>query len=260
MKLRFALILLCLLLVASVFAGCGNSKNEKPIEPNTKGTFTDMTDIESSVSTPDESGADADNIEGFTPEKTAQGVTEQMSIEDTSLVISAFGSYTGRFVEDGTDESVENISALVVRNAGEKPVQVANVTLTNESIEYNFVISTLPAGCSVLVLETDRKACNDKLSECTVSAEVAQCESLSTEQDRVKVTFDGTSLHLKNLTDRNFRAVYVRYKNYTAGNVYLGGITYNATFNNVEANSESVYESSHFYTGGSQVLMVQIVE
>jgi len=28
----------------------------------------------------------------------------------------------------------------------------------------------------------------------------------------------------------------------------------------VEANSESVYESSHFYTGGSQVLMVQIVE
>ena len=260
MKSRVSAILLCVLLAMSFFAGCSKDKNEETYQKTTMGTFTDMTDIESSVSTPDESGADVNNIDGFTPEKTAEDEMIQGNIQDTSLVISAFGSYTGRFVEDGTDEGVENIGALVVKNAGEKPVQYATVILTDADAEYNFVISTLPAGCSALVLESDRKICGGKLSECTVSAEVTECDTLSTEQDRVKVTFDGTALHLKNLTDMDFRAVYVRYKNYTAGNVYLGGITYNATFDNVSANSEGVYESGHFYTGGSQVLMIQIVE
>ncbi|MBQ8001488.1 MAG: hypothetical protein IJ298_09905 [Ruminococcus sp.] len=265
MKFRLTAIILCILLVLSTFAGCKGAQSDNNTADTytiPSGAVTDITNIDSSVSTPDESGADVNNIEGFTPELFSNGEAAQVAILDTPVMVEAMGSYTGRFVEDGSDEAVENICAVVVKNIGGKPLQYATITLTaQDSTQYTFVLSTLPAGCSALVLETEKKVCGDTpLYECEASVDYTECEQLYTEDDRVKVTFDGELLHLENLTDTDFRAVYVRYKNYTAGNVYLGGITYNASFDNVAANSIYEYESAHFYPGGSQVLMVQIIE
>ncbi len=264
MKYRLTALLLCVLLVSCVFAGCKSAdtdNNDNMSDTIPSGAVTDITNIESSVSTPDEKAADVKNIEGFAPEVTSNGDIASASVTDMPVIVSAMGSYTGKFVEDGSDEAVENICAVVIKNTGDKPIQYATVTLTAEdSIQYTFVLSTLPAGCSALVLETEKKACTSELQTCSVSAEVTECEQLSIQEDKVKVTFDGELLHLENLTDTDFRAVYVRYKNYTAGNVYTGGITYNASFDNVCAGESYEYDSAHFYTGGSQVLMVQIVE
>lgn len=264
MKYRLTALLLCVLFVCCFFAGCKNADtNSTDTQSDTipYGAVTDITNIDSSVATPDESKADIINIDGFTPELNAKGEFVQTALSDAPIMLEAMGNYTGKFVEDGSDEAVENVCAVVVKNMGDKPIQYATVTLTNEETDYTFVLSTLPAGCSALVLETEKKSCDlAPLADCEVTADYTECEQLYTEDDRVKVTFDGELLHLENLTDTDFRAVYVRYKNYTAGNVYMGGITYNATFDNVLAKDSSEYDSAHFYTGGSQVLMVQIVE
>ena len=264
MKYRLTAFLLCMLLVLCTFAGCKSAQTDS--EETTaytipSGAVTDITHVDSSVSTPDEKGADVNNIEGFTPEVTPDGQIAGCTFTDVPLVVSAMGSYSGKYVEDGTDDAVENICALIVKNTSDKPIQYATVTLTGEeNAEYTFVLSTLPAGCSALVLETERKAYEQGLYSLQPSAEVTECEELSICEDKVKITFDGEYLHLENLTDTDFRAIYVRYKNYTSGNVYTGGITYNASFDNVQAKESYEYESAHFYTGGSQVLMVQIVE
>lgn len=264
MKYRLIAFLLCILLVSCIFAGCKSADaDNKDANSDTipSGAVTDITNVESSVSTPDEKGADVKNIEGFTPEYTSKGNVAATAITDLPVVISAMGSYTGKYIEDGSDETVENICAVIIKNTGDKAIQYATVILSAEdSTQYTFVLSTLPAGCSALVLETEKKSYTSELQKCTATAELTECEELSTETDKVKVTFDGRLLHLENLTDTDFRAVYVRYKNYTAGNVYLGGITYNASFDNVAAGESYEYDSAHFYTGGSQVLMVQIVE
>lgn len=263
MKYRLTALLLCALFLAAVLWGCGDTADSTQTQPDTipSGAVTDVTNVESSVSTPDESGADIASIEGFTPEYTPNGELSALAITDAPVVLSSVGSYFGKYVEDGSDEAVENICAVVIKNTGDKPIQYATVNLTAEDgTEYCFVLSTLPAGCSALVLESEKKAYTQTLAECTISADVTQCEELVLEEEKVRVTFNGELLRLKNLTDTDFRAVYVRYKNYTAGNVYLGGITYNATFESVTAGGSSEYDSTHFYTGGSQVLMIQIVE
>ncbi len=262
MKYRLTALLMCILFVSFAFAGCKSADTENAQhEAVSSETLKDITNVESSVSTPDEKGADIKNIEGFTPEYTSNGDTASIAFTDVPVIISAMGSYTGKYVEDGSDEAVENICAVIIENTSSKPIQYATVTLTDEAGgEYTFVLSTLPAGCSALVLETEKKAYVPNLHKCTAVADATECEQLYTEADKVKITFDGELLHLENLTDTDYRAVYVRYKNYTAGNVYLGGITYNASFEAVEANGHSEYASAHFYTGGSQVLMAQIVE
>ncbi len=264
MKYRLTAVLLCILLVVCIFAGCKSAdtdNNDTKSDTIPSGAVTDITNIESSVSTPDERGADVKNIEGFTPEITSNGDVAAVAITDTPVMISAMGSYTGKYVEDGSDEFVQNICAVIIKNTSDKPIQYATVTLTaDDSTQYTFVLSTLPAGCSALVLETEKKAYTSELQTCEALADVTECEQLSIQEDKVKITFDGERLYLENLTDTDFRAVYVRYKNYTAGNVYTGGITYNASFEAVEAKGHCEYDSAHFYTGGSQVLMVQIVE
>ncbi len=264
MKYRLTAFLLCILFVSFAFAGCkstGTEKTNTQSDNVSLGSITDVTNVESSVSTPDEKDADVKNIEGFTPEYKLNGEVASTAFTDLPVIISAMGSYTGKYVEDGSDELVQNICAVIVKNTSSKPIQYATIALTDEEGEvYTFVLSTLPSGCSALVLETEKKAYTADLNKCTATADVTECEQLDTQEDKVKITFDGELLYLKNLTDTDFRAVYVRYKNYTAGNVYLGGITYNASFDSVGAGESYEYDSAHFFTGGSQVLMVQIIE
>lgn len=262
MKYRSSVLALCILLIALILCGCGNKDAQTtPADTVPSGGVTDVTNVESSVSTPDETGAVISRIDGFTAELDSEGEAVTYAFADTSVAVTALGSYTGKYVEDGSDEPVENVLAIVVQNTGDKPVQYATVSATDSAEnEYTFVLSTLPAGCSALVLEAEKKTYSADMEISDISADVTECDELSLASDKVRVTFDGEYLHLENLTDTDYRAVYVRYKNYTAGNVYLGGITYNASFESVAAGGSFDYNSAHFYTGGSQVLMVQIVE
>ena len=149
----------------------------------------------------------------------------------------------------------------MVQNTSEKPIQHAILTLgVGEEKLYTFSLSTLPAGCSALILETDKMVLSESKGIDAFSSDVIQCDALETNSEKIRITFENGKIQLKNLTNSDFRGVYVRYKNYTDGNVYFGGITYSATFDNVAAKGSYDYKAGHFHKDLSHVLMVQIVE
>lgn len=265
MRRRAVALVLSLSLLVMMLCACtaDNQGADLPTDGETTlpSGIVDIKDIENSVSSPDESAPVVEAIDGFVPGGGIASHTLPYEVPDSGLEVVSLGRYTGRFVEDGFDEEVADVAALVVRNAGSEPVQYATLNLTDTSENgYTFIFSTIPAGCSVLVLETNKTVCPENINITEVSADVTRCESLDTLTENFSLRFDGNKLKLKNLTDTDYRAVYVRYKNYTAGNVYLGGITYNATFDNVAAQSEYEFEPAHFYAGGSQILLIQTVE
>ena len=273
MKKRLLALLMAALLMLGIFAGCTDSDNTGSTDPSV--STPDF--VEVPIASPDESGAVISKIPGFTADTQSRGVNFPCEIEDNNLVITAFGSYTGDYVEDGDDEAVENIMAIVVQNTSDKPVQYATVTLntaedettatsaedtesSEKSSEYTFVLSTLPAGCSALVLESAKQTCDADTEFAGITASVTECDALSTKSDKVSINFEDGKLKLKNLTDTDYRAVYVRYKNFTDGNVFMGGITYNASFESVTASESYEYEPAHFFEDTSLILMVEIVE
>ena len=266
MKNRIISCILCILMMSFVLCGCDSKKAAEPVSDALDGVVqeevTTQTDKgENAVSTPDETGARLGRIQGFSQKNSQSSHPLPQTVGDGSLTVVSVGEYTGVYIEDGTDISVENTAAVVVQNTAGKPIQHATLNLSaNEEKLYTFSIATLPVGCSALVLDTDKKLFDGSREITAFSADVKKCDEFETNSDKIKVYAKDGVLKLTNLTDSDFRGVYVRYKNFTAGNVYFGGITYSATFDNVGAKGTYEYEAAHFFKDYSQILMVQIVE
>lgn len=265
MKIRFFACILCLVMVLAVFSACSNSGSTADTQyveqvggdGNDNGTDR----AEGEVSTPDETGARLGKIQGYLQKNFLSEHTLPQVAGDSCVTILSVGEYTGAFVEDGTDLEVSGVAAVVIQNTGDKPIQHGTVSLgSGEEKLYTFSISTLPAGSCSLVLDTEKKLLDSSKTVTSFVADVTECEAFETNSDKIKITAKDGLLKLTNLTDSDFRGVYVRYKNFTAGNVYYGGITYSASFENVGAKGSYEYKAAHFFKDYSHIVMVQIIE
>lgn len=266
MKIRFFACILCLIMVLAVFSACDGSKGSTADTQYVEQVGGDTADnnpdrAEGEVSTPDETGARLGRIQGFTQKNFLSSRTLPQAISDGAITIVSIGEYTGAFVEDGTDLQVSGVAAVVLQNTGDKPIQHGTITLSaGEEKLYTFSISTLPVGSSALVLETEKKLLDTNKELTSFTADVTKSEKFETNSDKIKITAKDGVIKITNLTDTDFRGVYVRYKNFTAGNVYFGGITYSASFDNVSAKGNYEYKAAHFYKDYSHIVMVQIIE
>lgn len=266
MKIRLFACILCLVMMLAVFSACdgnkGSTADTQYVEQvGGDGTKDEPDHSENEVSTPDETGARLNKIQGFAQKNFLSTQTLPQTLSDGAITIVSLGEYSGAYVEDGTDLQVDKIAAVVLQNTGDKPIQHGTVTLSaGEEKLYTFSVSTLPVGSSALVLDTEKKLLDTNKEVTSFIADVTACEELEINSDKIKITSEDGKIKLTNLTSTDFRGVYVRYKNFTSGNVYYGGITYSASFENVGANGSYEYKAAHFYTDYSHVVMVQIIE
>lgn len=265
MKFRFFACVLCMVMMLFMLFGCSNDTEETVAQPTSATSSeepqTQSDRVEFVISTPDETGARLGKITGYVQQNSVSSKSFPHQMGEGALTVVSVGKYTGPFIEDGTDVQVDSVAAVVVQNTGDKPIQHATVNLsTGEEKLYTFSLATLPVGTSALVLETDKKFLAEDREITAFSADVTKSNEFETNSSKVEVTCEDGIIKLCNLTDTDFRGVYVRYKNFTVGNVYFGGITYSASFDNVAAGGSYEYKAAHFYKDYSQVLMVQIIE
>ena len=265
MKIKLTSLFLAIIVLVGVFCGCSGGSNtthtSAPVATDTAPTQT--------ITSPDETGAIIGEIPGFVQEDIMGDMITPYEVPEKGINVVAVGTYNGAYIEEIDDVAVENVMAIVVQNTADKPVQSATVTVASASVaedgtettnEHRFVVTTLPAGSSALVLEAEKKSFPATETITDISANVTNCESFSLNSDIISVSQDGTRMVIENLTETDYRMVLVRYKNYTAGNVYLGGITYSATFDTVAALESYDQEQGHFSEGNSVILKVEIVE
>lgn len=183
------------------------------------------------------------------------------SIPGTKLVIQMVSAYEGIFLEDGSDAQVSNVAALLLKNTGDTDIEYASITLTQDSGDFRFEASVLPAGASILIQEKSQKACPDGgFTNC--EADVAELADYSQSMQYVEVLEkDDGSLLVKNLTDQKIPCVRMFYKFYMADeNTYVGGITYNAKLVALAAGESRKVTPSHYAAGFSRVVMVRIYD
>ena len=258
-------IFMCLVLSALCLCGCGTSADVP--EDADKAAVAETTDtlIENSsllVATPDETGARPAQITGFAADREMSAVSLPHTMGNATLQVIAVGRYSGYFTEDGSYDAVTDIAALVVQNVSSKFIRSATVTaVTNGGKECRFPLTSLPAGRSVLVLESGKSViAEDEKINALATGVVETVDAAELHTDKLEITFSGGNFNVKNLTDKKFSAVYIRYKSYTSGNVYMGGVTYSATVDNLDAFSEKQCKPLNFYKGYSEIMMVQIIE
>lgn len=150
------------------------------------------------------------------------------TVEGTDLQVLELVSYEGPFWEDGSDEEVAGIAALVVENTGILQLAQGAVILEWGSARMVFEMTTLPPGARALVLEKDRTAFRRDLPE--------GCYGWSREEypedNGAVVAREGNALTITNVTQSIVPFVTVSFKNYDTGSgIYIGGITYTAQEN-----------------------------
>ena len=177
-------------------------------------------------------------------------------VSSTGMQINKIKSYSGKFVENGSDKKVSNILALEVKNTSKKDLQYGQIKLQiNNKKTATFDLTNLPAGKTVTVIEsTGSISYNSGDSYKYEEATYASVDKLPMSENKVKVSTNGSDIIVENISNKDLGTVYVYYKN-TKDNSYLGGITYRAKFENVQKGKLYTASTSHF-SDSSKIVMV----
>ena len=196
----------------------------------------------------------------FTFNQEVEGVTS-FDLGD-GLNIRRYGKYIGLYMEDGSDEFVENVMMIEVENTGIHPIQYAKITITGPAGDASFVLTTLLPGDTMVVLEASRKPYSDG----DVYTE-AQLENLAlfqempgTLEDRIRIQPLEGGFNITNISGEDITGQICVYFKDVAGDMLYGGITYVARIDGLAKDEVKQIMSSNFSEKGSLVVFIQILE
>ncbi len=155
-------------------------------------------------------------------EQAPEPVAWPCVLRGTGLVLRSPVEYEGPNLEEGTEIPVSGVMALLVYNPGMTAIRRAEILLTQGARELRFVITFLPAGSAVLVLEQGMQFYSrEPVTAC-------RCVELLEEEtppgDALAVTEDEKGITLENRSDRTLTELRVYYKPFEKeAGFFLGG-------------------------------------
>ena len=200
-----------------------------------------------------------------TVQNTGETVAERKEVLVQGLIIEKIGSYSGAYVEDGTNEPVENILMMVVSNITEEDIQYVEFLMPVDAGTAKFSASTLPAGSTAVLLEQSRMSYSDdeiyemESIECALLA--IHQSPLSLQEDKLKFQILDGSINVTNISDSEINENIVVYYKNVSDSVYYGGITYRIKLEDTLKPGEMMQiMANHFYQPGTEIVFVEFAE
>lgn len=177
------------------------------------------------------------------------------------LEVTKIGSYTGIFVEDGSDGPVARILMVIVKNTGKQTVQYAQVELSDGNTVAQFTLSTLPPGESMVLLETTRMSydAGKNLDQVTIKNVAVFPQEPESREDQLKIQALDGALNVTNISGKDITGdVVIYYKNASSDMLY-GGITYRVTIKGgIKAGEIKQVSAAHYTAKGSRVMWIAV--
>lgn len=191
------------------------------------------------------------------PETGETELTFPCQVPGYELVIQRLAPYSGMFVEDGTNATVENVAMLLLSNKGDHPVEYAQIAVRYGEETLLFDVSALPAGEQLVVQEKNGKSIPNGKAE-AATAMVVRKADLEMSRDKIEVIDNGNNtLTIRNLTDQMIPTVRVFYKYYMEDeDVFVGGIAFTVRIIRLDAQGAVTIQPSHYSSQTGRVVMV----
>ncbi len=178
---------------------------------------------------------------------------------DNGLQITDFGAYTGAYMEDGTDAVVSNVLMIIVENTSEEALQYGKIQLHYGDSAADFLVTTLPAGQKVVLLEQSRMACPNAMPDSAETHDLVFVPQLELYEDIFEISAAKGSITVKNISENAITGeIYVYYKN-SAQDLLYGGITYRVKVEGLEPGESKQAVAAHYNPNGSTILMVTYI-
>lgn len=181
-----------------------------------------------------------------------------------AIRIDGIGSYTGIYVEDGSDEPVSGLLMMTVTNISDQPIQYARIQLEAAGERAEFSLSVLPAGASAVLIEQNRMAYDEHADYAAAPAECVNLagfdKPLSLRGDMLEIQVRDGAINITNISGGDITGTIVLcYKNVSNG-VFHGGIAYRVKLEEGLKDGETrQIMGGHFHQEGSRILFVDIV-
>lgn len=177
------------------------------------------------------------------------------------LEITKIGSYSGKFVEDGSDEEVSDILAIEVKNTTGSPVQYCEIVLSGNNGTANFSLSTLMPNETMIVLEKDKQKYISE-NNTYLNATAGNVAFFTYEPSLYSDTFSIQALDgALNVTNKSNESivgpVYIYYKN-KLDDLYLGGITYRCKVEYLNPGDIRQVMTNHFDAENSEIMFITV--
>lgn len=201
----------------------------------------------------------------------AQTVSEQKDMPQNSVnlgygvYVKDIAGYTGLYMEDGSDEVLSNILMMVVENGGDQDIQYAKINMDLGDQQAEFIITTLPVGESIILLEQNRMAWNKDTDYAAILPRVENIayfqEPTALHEDKLEIQIADGALNVTNISGADISGtIRVFYKNAVEDLLY-GGITYQVTIEGgLKAEEIRQVMTKHASDTGSRIMFVTITQ
>lgn len=205
-------------------------------------------------------GSKIKKYEGFVP-FDKKNLNQNIELENKGLSVVAVGTYSGEYMEDGNDDEIENVAALILQNESEQMLQIAEIELNiNGEDRGLFRITNLPANGMVMALDMNRLVCGTDGTAEKESEAVRFFEEVPMNEDLFETEGTEGRVTLKNLSEDTYDKVYVYYKTEIDDGLFLGGITYRIPFEEIEGRTQIETDAAHYSPNKSKIVEVQIID
>ncbi len=186
--------------------------------------------------------------------------SEEEMLVGNGLSIVKTGKYTGKYMEDGTDDEVEDVMFILLKNNSSADLQYADVKVYNGDEEFFFTASNIPSGDSVMLLEKNRKSAEKKITSAKSESVVFFKSNMSLQKSLFKIQELDGAVNLINISGKDIAEdVYLYYKNGGDG-FYMGGITYLAKVTGgIKKDEVKQLSTKHFGISISEIVDIVLV-
>lgn len=176
----------------------------------------------------------------------------------SGLQIDYIASYTGIYMEDGSDEIVSDVMMMILTNTTEDDLQLARISIHYSDFVAEFEVTNLPSKASVVLLEKNRHSMVEQEYKMIDVQNVVFFQSpMSMMDDTLQIVGGDGYLDVTNISKKATSGnVFIYYKN-SAVDLLYGGITYRARIEKPIQPGETVrVMTRHYQEGNSRLIMV----
>ncbi len=192
--------------------------------------------------------------------KPVRILKEEEIMIGNGLTLLQTGTYTGKFIEDGSDDEVEDVMFILVKNNTSSDLQYADITVYKDDEEFTFTASNIPSSGSVMLLEKNRKQAEKKITSAKSENVVFFKKEMNLQRSLFKLQKLDGAINLINISGKDITEdIYLYYKSTVDGH-YMGGITYLAKVSGgVKADGVKQLSTEHFKNGNSEIVNIVLV-
>lgn len=201
---------------------------------------------------------DKELISGEDVQEIMQNTTgeQKETSGEEKVICSNFSRFSGEFVEDGSNELVENVAAVLVTNQSEEFLDFCTLQYEINGKEATFIVTGLPAGRSAWVMEDSRMTIAEEANFSYQGCVTSFRDGVVASTDKISIYSNGNTLIAVNNTQETVKGVFVYYKVlHTDGN-FFGGITYSINFGDIEPGKTVQEIAGHYVNGKTEIVRI----